>query len=189
MQGIILDQGWAENYSTGPKIDNSNSPHVNQVNDTDMSSEQTSERQNSLLSDHPTPLNSQQPSSNTSSYSPPTVDGFNLSSQPTITANGHPIAFFDSHNQFPGFTPAPETQFPHSPDDPNTQDSSGFTIPTGWELGDDGAVHTHSGALTGFSPLEESGWTQILEGMGWDGNSLGAGGEVPWRAETDGSTV
>ncbi|KAL9120152.1 MAG: hypothetical protein Q9187_003294 [Circinaria calcarea] len=189
MQGVMLDQGWGENYSTAPNIDNSNSSHVNQAIDTDMSSEQMSERQNSFLSDHQTPLNSQQPSSNTSSYSPPTVDGSDLSSQPTITTNGHPIAFLGSPNQFPSFTPAPKTQFPHNPNSPDTQDSTGFILPTDWELGDDGAVHTHSGALTDFSPLGESSWTQILEGMGWDGNTLGAGGEIPWRAETDGSTV
>lgn len=185
MQGVILDQGWGEKYPARPEIGTANNSHASQIVDTDMSSEQASDRQSSLLSDHQTPLNSRQPSSNTS-YSPPTVDDC---SHPTITTNGPSTVSFDSTDQFTGFTPTSDTHFPHSPDNPSGQEPNGFTIPAGWEVGADGALHVQPGASTGLSPLGESGWTQILEGMGWDGNGLDAGGEVPWRAETEESRV
>ena len=182
MQGVILDQGWGEKYPAGPDISTSNNSHPSQIIDTDMSSEQASDRHSSLLSDRQTPLNSHQASSNTSSYSPPTI---NDGSHPTITASGPSTVFFDSSNQFTGFTPTSDSHFPHNPNNSNGQNSNGFTIPTGWEVEVEGALHAQPGASTGLSPLGESGWTQILEGMGWDGNDLGAGGEVPWRAEAE----
>jgi hypothetical protein len=58
-----------------------------------------------------------------------------------------------------------------------------FGMPPTWDLGPD---HGLPGPGTGLSPLGESGWQQMLEGMAWERNPLG--GEAGWRGPPPAST-
>ena len=161
MQGVIPGQGWGEKFPTGPQQTSNR-----QIFDTEMSSDHTSDRQNSV-SNLPTPTNSHQSSSNTS-YSPHAEDS--ESTHPPATTE----AFFEQGTSFPSFTQSTDPHFPsHSL---GRGDTDNYVIPPGWDISPEGVVPS---ATTGLSPMGENGWTQMLEGMGWDGSALGAG-EVIW---------
>ena len=138
--------------------------------DTEMSDHASDERHST--SNEPTPSTSHQASSHTS-YSPPHEEDEipdNHHSLQQSSGSTAPMTAFYSSAPFPGFNPPPEANFP-SPS-PGREDHNNFTLPSGWEVGSSGVA---LGSTTGFSPLGEGGWTQMLDGMGWDGAALGAG--------------
>ena len=164
LQGLLSGQGWGEKFPGGPEGEAMNSHNMF---DTEMSPDHTSDWGNSL-SNHPTPTNSNNSSSNTS-YSPPHIEdteSTHTSTGPSAAATG----FLHPSTSFAGYTPPANAQY-HLPIPAGSADSN-YVIPPGWEIGPGGVVPS---ASTGLSPIGESGWTQMLEGMGWDGSALGAG--------------
>ena len=156
------------------------------IHDIDMSPD-TSDRQNST-SDHATPSTNSNKGSSHTSFTPPNIDQDPAASTTTNTNNNN--RFYPSQNNS-GFKPSmsPNTAaassfaasfgqfFPTTEDTP--KDPAGMEIPFGmaasWDYansasgGGTGLTPTATGSGSGMSPLNEGQWTQMLEGMGWNG--------------------
>lgn len=154
---------------------------VNTTNDMDTSPD-ASDRQNST-SDHPTPSTNSNKGSSHTSFTPPNHD-----QEQHATANtGTP---YPNHNNItPGMSPSTAANtffqqnaasfsqfFPTAPDTP--KDPAGvenpFGMPASWDYnnaqtGGTGMTPTATGGGTGMSPLNDGQWSQMLEGMGWNG--------------------
>lgn len=148
---------WASNFST----DHSEDALLHRF-DTDMSSSD----QQTTGSNQPTPNLSHHSSSNTSYSSPHLADDANPNAQLSATTDSNP-AFFGAEHSFAGFTP-PEDQSQYPLPGPAKIDAD-FEA---WRAGPPGGTPS---AGTGLSPMGEGEWTQIMEGMGWDGAVLGQG--------------
>ena len=167
-----MNNVWGEKYAGGPDGGALNQTQSKGVFDTEMSADNNSDRQNSL-SNYPTPETSRHSSSNTS-YSPSHIDE-SIPSNASGTTNRPTDAYFDPLASFASFHPTTASHFPPTPDQSGDHNHA-FTIPPGWEIGRDGVLVPSSN--TGLTPLADSGWTQMMEGMGWSGADLGTG-EVP----------
>ncbi|KAA6406978.1 MAG: Fungal specific transcription factor [Lasallia pustulata] len=132
--------------------------------ETGMSSDQQT-----INSNQPTPNTSHHSSSNTSYSSPHLADDANPNCNLNGSADSHP-AFFGGDSSFAGFTP-PEDHSQYSLPGPAKADAG----VGGYEPWRSNPVVGTPSAGTGLSPLGEGEWTQIMEGMGWDGGVLGQG--------------
>jgi hypothetical protein len=141
--------------------------------DTELSPDQTSERHASL-SGQPTPTTSHQASSNTS-YSPTGQADPDPTGDVASAARPAGPYFHAPTPSFTGFTPPAHT-YATSPDRAMV-DPDGFTMPASWDLGPDSGFMPGPEAV--LSPMGEAGWSQMLDGMGWDG--AGGAGGTAWR--------
>lgn len=174
MQGILPGQGWGEKYPGRP--DGNALNHMINCNafDTEMSSDHTSDRHQSL-SNHPTPTTSHHGSSNTS-YSPQNNDDVDPSHHNTESAGqGATTSFFNSSAPFAEFNPAADAGFTQS-GGRNTSEANHYAMPSVWEIGQDPDIST-----SGLSPLGDAGWRNMLEGMGWDESTVGV--DPSWRPQ------
>ena len=185
-QGVLLGNGWGEKFPGGPdghalekaydKRWSGNavpSSHAHTQFDTEMSSDQTSDRHTSL-SNHQTPPNSLHSSSNTS-YSPPDVGDADPSSRPPGMRNHPQATFFDPSGTFTSFSPPSQDHYPHSPGNTSERD---YAIPPGWEVGPDGVLIPSSAA--DLAQMSDPGWAGMLENIGWDPNSMSQA-DMHWR--------
>ena len=171
LQGVGPGQGWGERFAVGPG-GNMNNMQCNNNFDTEMS-DHTSDRHPSI-SNIPTPTTSQHGSSNTS-YSPQTNDDMDPSHQTPVSTNPGPTtSFYNSSSHFAAFTPAAEEGFIQA-DNHIITESEPYVMHPGWELGQDPDLPN-----SGLSPLGE-GWRHMLDGIGWDGNTVGA--DPSWRSQ------
>lgn len=147
-------------------------------------------------SDHPTPSTSasnKAPSSHTS-YTPPHFDDASHQQSSNYSSNGanmSPSAFFNTGNvNSYGMSPNTAAQFfpftSASPKQPGQTINVGatenpFSFPHSWEHGGGAGPQGPTGmtpgattgltpgATTGMSPMGDGQWTQMLEGMNWNG--------------------
>ena len=166
--GILPGQGWGESLPGG-----SNTTILGSNNfDTEMS-DRTVDRPQSL-SNHPTPPGSLNSSSN--SYSPPSleeVDEHNPSRHASHQAP--PGSFFHHSTTFPNYPSSSNSRYLPPPN--ARTDENNFAMSSAWEIGSSDVLPT---TPAGMSPVSgEGAWTQMLDGMGWDGSGIGPG-EVPW---------
>ncbi|MCJ1418011.1 hypothetical protein MMC32_004356 [Xylographa parallela] len=171
LQGAQANRGWNEAFAGGH---DGNMNHIQSSNnfDTEMSSDHTSDRHHSI-SNHPTPPTSHHGSSNTS-YSPQNNDDMDPSHQGPANTTSVPPTYFDPSVPFSAFTPSVEGGFPQA-DGRMIPDPEHYTVHPGWELGQDSGLPT-----TGLSSLGE-GWRHMLDGMGWDGHTVGV--DPAWRPQ------
>lgn len=137
-----------------------------------------------------TPFNSHPPSSTTSHSSPSDGDPNSAyekwasnpkGSPPNMPYLGYPRP---NANQF---TPPSESEITAPPvEAPGDQqhDDGSFTTTAGWRLESTGDTPNPTAGMT---PLGESGWAQVLGGMGWDGDALLADG-LAWPPTTESMT-
>lgn len=145
--------------------------------DMDLSPDATtgSDRHHSA-SDHPTPSTSSNKASSHTSYTPPNLDDAathstsnsytNASSAPSMSPST--AAYFQNAHTFGQFfSPPPDTVGKDS-----IGSSNPFSMQGGWEYPvtqPGGQTGMTPGATTGMSPMGEGQWTQMLEGMVWNG--------------------
>ena len=165
-QGVLPSQNsWAEKFSSELA---GNGLHHSNTFDTEMSSDQISDRNNSV-SNHPTPATSLHGSSNTS-YSPPQHDEVTPEN-----STGAAAPYYTHSAPFGGYVASSDVGYSHQAGHaiPETEK---YPIQAEWELPTDEELPYPS---TGMSPLGDAGWRQMLEGMSWDGAPLGP--DTSWR--------
>ena len=134
-----------------------------------------------------TPSNSHHTSSSISQHSPAS-DTDQTSAHETSPSKpaGSPYSFFVANGTQIDQPSEPQpTSLPTEPPrGQQQQDSGGFTLPAEWRLESTGETRN---LAAGMTPLGEGEWTQMLEGMGWEGMALGAEA-MPWTTSTESIT-
>jgi len=122
------------------------------------------DQQSSSHSGFPTPgTSSHKGSSSHTSFTPPDLDESNQNCR-SSTDNQNATLF---SNQPFGEDFSPTQFFPPTPGKDN---ESAFVIPPGWELGATGMT---PGSGQGMMAMGDGAWSQMLEGMGWEGTGMG----------------
>ncbi len=127
-------------------------------------------------SDHTTPNSSHNASSSHTAYTPPNLD--DSQTYPPTQNRGDLNSSTDINNNTSSFFPVPDYQdlantnmFPPTPG----KDENAFAMPPGWDLGLGGGGTGLTPEASGMTPVSGQAWSEMLENMGWDANSIGDG--------------
>lgn len=134
-----------------------------------------------------TPSNSHPTSSSTSQHSPASdTDPTSANETPPSKPAGSPFSFFVANGtQLNPPSKPPLTNLPTEPPRGHQQQDSGsLNLPAEWRLESTGETPNLAADIT---PLGEGEWTQMLEGMGWEGAVSGPEA-MPWTAPTESIT-
>lgn len=164
-QGVTPSQNYGDNTGNGDAMHKM---------DLEVTSSNGGSEQHSS-SNHPTPSTTSNKSSSRTSYSPPQLDEISATQYLNNIANApspNTSAFFDSTNTFAGYSPGAQNILAPLPG----QDIDGsFVVPSGWDfqggrtgLTPDNRIELPPSMQAGMNSLDESGWVDMLNDLGWD---------------------